>query len=155
MATGNVHTNLHRFQSSEQLSCAHVAKLRRVCKAWTALIDFLAGDDLAEQLAVVLLQLLCEEQQGEQRGGQQGGQSLHPFLLGLRRLATDWPPLLLPYIPLLGSCITTAGYLALKPTNPLLFPASSPPHLPPLPYKTACFLPSSPPSPSKMLARWL
>ena len=69
----------------------------------------IAGDELAEQLAVVLLQLLCEGQLGGQMGDQQGGQSLQPFLLGLRRLATDWPTILLPYIPLLGCCINTAG----------------------------------------------
>ncbi len=60
-----------------------------------------AGDHLAEQLAAVLVQLLFE--------AQRCGFSLQPFLAGLRRLASEWPSLLTPYIPLLGACITAAG----------------------------------------------
>ena len=60
-----------------------------------------AGDCLAEQLAAVLVQLVFE--------AQRWGLSLQPFLAGLRRLTSEWPSLLTPYIPLLGACITTAG----------------------------------------------
>ena len=60
-----------------------------------------AGDRLAEQLAAVLVQLVFE--------AQRCGLSLQPFLAGLRRLASEWPSLLTPYIPLLGPCITAAG----------------------------------------------
>ncbi|KAL3139449.1 hypothetical protein ABBQ38_003779 [Trebouxia sp. C0009 RCD-2024] len=60
-----------------------------------------SGDELAEQLAIALLHLLCE--------GQQEGHSLQPYLQGLRRLASDWPTLLVPFLPLLGACITAAG----------------------------------------------
>jgi hypothetical protein len=60
-----------------------------------------AGDRLAEQLAAVLVQLVFQ--------AQQWGFSLQPFLAALRRLASEWPSLLTPYIPLLGACITTAG----------------------------------------------
>ena len=60
-----------------------------------------AGDRLAEQLAAVLVQLVFETQRS--------GVSLQPFLAALRRLASEWPSLLTPYIPLLGACITAAG----------------------------------------------
>ncbi|KAL0024565.1 hypothetical protein WJX79_008006 [Trebouxia sp. C0005] len=59
------------------------------------------GDRVAEQLAAVLVQLVFE--------AQGSGLSLQPFLAGLRRLASEWPSLLTPYIPLLGACITAAG----------------------------------------------
>ena len=60
-----------------------------------------AGDRLADQLAAVLVQLLFE--------AQQSGLSLQPFLAALRRLASEWPSILTPDIPLLGACITVAG----------------------------------------------
>jgi len=60
-----------------------------------------AGDCLAQQLAAVLVQLVFE--------AHRWGLSLQPFLAGLRRLTSEWPSLLTPYIPLLGACITTAG----------------------------------------------
>lgn len=61
----------------------------------------MTGDALAEQLARVLLQLLSE--------AEQAGMSLQPWLAGLRRLAADWPTVLLPFLPFLATCITTAG----------------------------------------------
>ncbi|KAL0048382.1 hypothetical protein WJX82_001959 [Trebouxia sp. C0006] len=64
-------------------------------------VDGTRGDRLADQLAAVLVQLLFE--------AQQSGLSLQPFLAALRRLASEWPSILTPDIPLLGACITVAG----------------------------------------------
>ena len=59
------------------------------------------GDKVAEHLAGILIQLLFE--------AQQGGHEVQPFLAGLRRLSAEWPAVLMPFLPFLGSCITSAG----------------------------------------------
>lgn len=59
------------------------------------------GDQAAQQLAHVLIQLSCDAQHSDL--------SLAPFLAGLRRLTADWPLILQPHVTLLAYLTIAAG----------------------------------------------